>query len=404
MSGTAKTLSTGLQQHNQRAHALLSASGASRWINCTPSAKLEEQYGEKTGSVYAAEGTVAHELSELFIRHDALGLADKVFDAELEKLMSHELFNDEMLEMVPVYVDYCLTEFKAAKAKNSGAIMEIEQRLDLTEYVPGSFGTADCVIINDGTLEVIDLKYGKGVPVYAEYNKQGMLYALGALYKYSMLYDITNVKITIVQPRINNISTWEISAEKLTEWAETELKPAAKAAFEGSGELNSGDWCKFCAVKNRCRKLAEKQLEIAQFEFKSPELLTDAEIADILTRTKQLTEWADSVAEYAHKKALEGKIWPGFKLVEGVSRRKWIDDDGAIASAIFSSFPAATEDQIFTSKLKSITEIEKLFGKKAVSEKLSSVILKPQGKPTLVPEQDKRPALGLEDAINDFSN
>lgn len=392
------------KQHSEREHALLSASGASRWLNCTPSARLEDKFGVHETSVYAQEGTLAHEMSELYIRHDLLNnISADEFDAGLERIMAHELFDAEMLDVVPIYVDYVTTETRAALEVNPMATTEIEQTLDLTEYVPESFGTADCVIINDDVMEVIDLKYGKGVPVYATHNKQLMLYGLGALRKYDTMFDIKNIKLTIVQPRINNISTWEISVEDLLDWAVNELAPAAKLAFAGKGELKSGDWCKFCSVKNKCKALAEKQLELAKYEFADPEMLTDEEIADVLNRVEQLVEWANSVKEYALKQAIENKkIWPGYKLVEGTSRRKWIDDEEKIAETIFSKFPEASEDEIYSMKLKSISDIEKLYGKKKVAEALSDVIIKPQGKPTLVTIDDKRPALGVEDAVQDF--
>lgn len=390
--------------HGDRAHALLSASGASRWINCTPSARLEQEYGEKKSSVYAEEGTLAHELAELYIRHDILGvLDDNSFELRLEELMANELFNEEMLDVIPIYTDYCADQLTAAKAENQFAVMEIEQKLDLTAFVPESFGTADCIIINDGQMEVIDLKYGKGVPVYAEYNKQLMLYALGALQKYDALYDIENVCLTIVQPRINNISSWQISVEKLNNWAGQELKPKAQLAFNGEGELNAGDWCKFCTVKNQCRKLYEQQIEIAKYEFAEPELLTDNEIADIIKRTPRLVEWANSIVEYAQERAIsEGKHWPGFKLVESASRRKWLDEEKVIA-AIFARCPDVTEDEVFSSKVKPISAIEKLLGKKRFAEALSDVVIKPQGKPVLAPLEDKRPAIGIEQAKMDFS-
>ena len=316
--------------------------------------------------------------------------------------MENELFNEEMLNVIPVYVDYCASEYNSAKSQNSETVMEIEQKLDLTEYVPESFGTADCIIISDGTIEVIDLKYGKGVPVYADANRQLMLYGLGALRKFDVMYDIQNVKLTIVQPRINNISTWQISVEDLMHWAETELRPAAKLAFEGKGEIKAGSWCKFCSVKNQCKALAEQQLEIAKYEFKKPEFLSDDEISDILKRAHKFIEWINSIEEYAQTEAYNGnKVWPGFKVVEGVSRRKWIDEEKVI-DTLYSRFPELSDDQIFDTKLVSISQIEKLLGKKAVQEKLSDVIVKPQGKPTLVPDTDKRPSIGIEDAINDF--
>lgn len=400
-----QTTSTKLQKHSERAHALLSASGASRWLNCTPSARLEEEYGECKSSAYAKEGTLAHELSELYLRMDALhSISDPQFEADLEKLMSNELFSEEMLEVIPVYTDYCVEQLIEAQTENPLAVMEIEQKLDLTDFIPESYGTADCVIINDDLLEVIDLKYGKGVPVYAEWNKQLMLYGLGALQKYDTMYDISEIRLTIVQPRINNISTWQISVEELRKWAEEELRPKASLAFEGKGELCAGDWCRFCAVKNRCRKLYEQQLEIAQYEFANPELLTDDEIVDIVKRTPKLIEWANSIAEYAQTKAInENKQWPGLKLVEGISRRKWVDEDQA-SNTIFARCPELTEDDVFNMKLKPITAIEKVIGKKRFTEVLSDIVIKPQGKPTLVSVEDKRPAIGYETAQTDFKD
>lgn len=399
----AATASTKLQKHSERDHALLAASAANRWLNCTPSAKLEDAEGPRESSIYAEEGTLAHELGELYIRHDVLETVDdQVFSDRFDEIMNNQLFSEEMLDVVPIYVDYCTEQFNAAKANDAQSIMDVEQKLDLTEYVPESFGTADCVVIGGNLIEVIDYKHGKGVPVYAEWNKQLMLYGLGALRKYDMLFDIEEVRLTIVQPRINNISSWQISVKELIDWAETELAPAAKLAFAGDGELKAGEWCKFCAVKNRCKALYQKNMELAKYDFQKPALLNDEEIADILKKTPALIEWANSIQEYAQDKAInQGKVWPGFKLVEGISRRKWLDED-AVAEAIFTKIPEASEDQVYDMKLKTITQIEKIFGKKTVAEQLSDVIVKPQGKPTLVPVSDKRPALGTEEAINDF--
>ena len=399
----AATASTKLKKHSERDHALLAASAANRWLNCTPSAKLEDAEGPRESSIYAEEGTLAHELGELYIRHDVLETVDdQVFSDRFDEIMNNQLFSEEMLDVVPIYVDYCTEQFNAAKANDAQSIMDVEQKLDLTEYVPESFGTADCVVIGGNLIEVIDYKHGKGVPVYAEWNKQLMLYGLGALHKYDMLFDIEEVRLTIVQPRINNISSWQISVKELIDWAETELAPAAKLAFAGDGELKAGEWCKFCAVKNRCKALYQKNMELAKYDFQKPALLNDEEIADILKKTPALIEWANSIQEYAQDKAInQGKVWPGFKLVEGISRRKWLDED-AVAEAIFTKIPEASEDQVYDMKLKTITQIEKIFGKKTVAEQLSDVIVKPQGKPTLVPVSDKRPALGTEEAINDF--
>lgn len=399
------TNNTNIQNHSERSHAMLSASGASRWLNCTPSAKLEFEHGENKTSSYAEEGTLAHELAELYIRKDVLcDITDQAFENALENIMNNDLFNDEMLDVVPIYTDYCSDQFIEAKTANALAVIEIEQKLDLSEYVPDSFGTADCVIINDDLMEVIDLKYGKGVPVYAEWNKQLMLYGLGALRKYDMMYDIKEVRLSIVQPRINNISSWQISVEELQKWAEEELKPKAQLAYKGEGELCAGDWCRFCAVRNRCRKLYEQQIEIAKYEFADPALLTDEEIADIIKRTPKLVEWANSIVDYAQGLAVnDNKQWPGFKLVEGISRRKWVDEE-KVSNALFARFPELAEDDIFNMKLKSITDIEKLVGKKQFSAVLSDLVVKPQGKPTLVPLEDKRPAIGYDQAKMDFKD
>lgn len=399
------TNNTKIQEHSERSHAMLSASGANRWLNCTPSAKLELEHGENKTSAYAEEGTLAHELAELYIRKDVLcDITDEDFESALERIMDNDLFSDEMLDVVPVYTDYCSDQFIEAQTANDLSIIEIEQKLDLSDYVPESFGTADCVIINDDLMEVIDLKYGKGVPVYAEWNKQLMLYGLGALRKYDIMYDIKEVRLSIVQPRINNISSWQISVNELQKWAEEELKPKAQLAYKGEGELCAGDWCKFCSVRNRCRKLYEQQVEIAKYEFAEPPLLTDEEIADIIKRTPRLVEWANSVMDYAQDLAIRNKKqWPGFKLVEGISRRKWADEEKA-SNALFARFPELTEDEIFNTKLKSITDIEKLVGKKQFNAVLSDLVVKPEGKPTLVPLEDKRPAIGYDQAKMDFKD
>lgn len=390
--------------HGERSHALLSASGASRWLNCTPSARLEEGHGENKTSIYAEEGTLAHELSELYLRKDVLCIIDDAqFEDALEVIMGNDLFSEEMLDTIPTYTDYCTSQYAEALTVDALAAMEIEQKLDLTAYIPDSFGTADCIIVSNGVLEVIDLKYGKGVPVYADWNKQLMLYGLGALSKYDIMYNITSVKLTIVQPRIDNISSFTILVSDLLIWANEEVIPKAKLAFDGEGELCAGDWCRWCGVRNRCRKLYEQQTEIAKLEFAEPDLLTDDEIADIVKRTPKLVEWANSISEYAQKKALdENKQWPGLKLVEGVSRRKWLDEE-TVTEAIYTRLPEIGEEDIYDMKLKSITSVEKVIGKKRFSELLSDVVVKPQGKPTLVPLEDKRPAMGISQAQSDFS-
>lgn len=391
------------KQHKTRAHALLSASGAHRWLNCTPSAVLEDKYGERTISAFAAEGTLAHELAELFIRQDIINnISEDEADVIYERIINDKLYSAEMPDYVNVFVDYCRAQYQEAQTTRFSDIRS-ESRVDLRDYVPESFGTVDCAIVSEDTLEIIDLKYGKGVPVYAEWNPQLMLYALGMLAEVSMLYNIAKVRCTIVQPRIDNISSWEIAIEDLYNWADNELRPKAEQAFTGSGELASGDWCRFCAVKNKCRKLYEDQLEIAKYDFKESALLSDKEIVDVLSRGPQLVDWVNSIAEYAREKAVNhNKNWPGFKLVAGRANRRWRNEDEA-ATRIAELAPELPEDEIFTVKLNGITDIEKKIGKKKFAL-LGDVVIKPTGTPVLVPLTDKRPALGVEDAKNDFKN
>lgn len=389
-------------QHKNRSHALLSASGSSRWLNCTPSAKLEDEFGEHKDSVYAAEGTLAHELAELFIRRDILdNISTSEYDDVYEGIINNELYSYEMPEYVNTFVDYCSEQYSAAKATGIYDCKS-EYKVSLKDYVPESFGTIDCTIISGTTLEIIDFKYGKGVPVYADYNTQLMLYALGMLSEVSLLYDITTVRLTIVQPRIDNISSFDISVDDLYKWADEILKPKAEMAFAGEGELNSGDWCKFCSVKNRCRKLYEDAIKIAKHEFKKPLLLTDDEIVEILTKGPKIADWIDSVNTYAKDQAMTAnKIWSGFKLVAGRSSRKWLDEDKA-GELIAEIAPELSEDEIYKVKLNGITDIEKKIGKKKFAL-LDEVVVKSAGAPVLVPITDKRPALGIEDAKNEFS-
>lgn len=388
--------------HSEREHALLSASGAHRWMSCTPSARLEEKYGEPDKpSAYAAEGTVAHEMAELYLRKDILQeLDDATFNDKLAALMDSEYFNDEMFEEVPKYVDYCEEQYRAAQTEIPDAAILIEQKVDLTQWIPEAFGSNDCIIITDGHMEVIDLKYGKGIPVSATANKQLMLYALGAYAKYSILYDIQSISLTIVQPRLNNISTWNITVVDLLNWGEKEVKPRALIAFEGKGELVPGEHCRFCKVKNRCRALMEENMKIAQHEFAEPDLLSDEEIADVLQKAPRFIEWINSITTYAQEQAISnGKNWPGFKLVEGRATRKWLNENKVEEILRANNFGT---DEIFEMKLKGLTAMQKLLGKQRFEALLGGVITRPQGKPTLVPIDDKRPALGTEDAINDF--
>jgi len=396
------------KQHSQRAHALLSASGAHRWMNCTPSARLEEEFGTREGSEYAAEGTLAHELAEAMLRLELGIISDDNYDRIYDQITSHRLYSPDMDEYVlEGYVKHCLEDFREAQTRTPDAVALVEERVDLRAFIPESFGTNDFVIIADGTIYVNDLKYGKGVAVSAEHNEQLMLYGLGSVEKNSLLYDIHTVRLGIYQPRLNSISAWEISVEDLYHWAETEVRQKADEAYAGTGVAIAGDWCKFCAVQHRCKALADYHMEAAKYEFSDPKadpslLLSDEEIADLLHRAPKLAEWVSGIEEWAVKMAVEeGRQWPGFKVVEGRSIRKWADEQNA-ASTLLERFPALSDDQIYNMKLKGLTDLQKLVGKSAFDTKVSDLLIKPQGKPTLVPESDKRPALGIEGAKADF--
>lgn len=385
--------------HAARKHALLSASGASRWMNCTPSARLEEKFEDKK-SVYADEGTLAHEFGDIEIRHRLGQISKKVYNAEIAKLRKHELYSSEMEPEVAKYVEIVLEAYNASKQKNKDAVILVEQRLDFSFLVENGFGTGDIVIIADGVLEVIDLKYGKGVKVEAEDNPQLKLYGSGALREYELLYDIHTVRLTIVQPRLDHVSIWETPVEDLTAWGENEVKPKAQKAYKGEGEQTPGEWCKFCKAKAVCRGLADENMKLAAFEFQDPQVLSDKEVLEIYEQLSIFQDWANSVSSYILDEAINGKQWPGYKLVEGRSNRKWSDENKVI-EVLQKDFD---EKEYMVTKLAGITAIEKLVGKANFGAKLNEFIVKPPGAPTLAPESDKRPALGSEQAKLDFKD
>lgn len=382
------------------AHAILSPSGASRWLNCPPSARLEQQFPDSSGEA-AKEGTLAHALGETFLKHRLRLIAHDQLKKEIALIEADPLYSNEMWEYASNYADYVYESFNAAKAITSDAVIQIEAQLNLTDYVPEGFGTGDAVIIADGTMDIIDLKYGKGVNVSCENNKQMMLYALGGLREFDFMYDIQNVRMTIYQPRMDNISTFEMSVKDLQEWAENVLKPIAKLAFEGKGEFKVGDHCRFCRAKAVCKANATQNLELAKYDFAESVLLTDAEVADILSRAAAFKSWITSVEEMALTEAVEkGKSYPGFKLVEGRSNRVYMDEDKVAIALTREGFG---EDEIYLKKLLGITAMEKAITKKTFENVLGGLVIKPAGKPTLVVESDKRTAWNsAESAKNDF--
>ena len=358
-------------------HAILSASSSKMWLNCPPSALLNAKLPESS-SPYAQQGTDAHSLCE-FKLHQALG--HKVRDPT-EDLQNYD---EEMENCANDYTAYVLSQIP------ENAQVFIEERLDFSKWVPGGFGTGDCIIIGDGTLKIIDFKYGLGVLVSAEQNTQMMLYALGAIDTYDMLYDIKEVQMTIFQPRRQNVSTYTISKEELLKWAEEYLIPRAKLAAEGKGEFHAGSHCQFCKIKATCRKRAEHHMELARYEFAKPETLTDEEVEDILDKVDGLSGWANDVKEYALQQALSGKKWKRWKVVEGRSNRKYTDE-----KAVADKVQEAGFDP-YDHKLQGVTAMSKLLGKKKFDELLGGLVYKPKGKPTLVDIGDKRPEINTAD-------
>ena len=366
-------------------HALLSPSAAHRWMNCPPSACLEREFPSSSSEV-AAEGTAAHALCEHKLR-------------KLLKLRSkrpHSDFEDDEM-------DRCSDDYVSFVQEQMGEIPSpmvlVEQRLDLTRYVPEAFGTADCIIVGGDRLHIVDFKYGMGVLVEAEHNPQMMLYALGALELLDGIYDIQKISVSIFQPRRENVCTWSLPKEELLRWARDDLVEKARLAYAGEGEYCAGEWCTFCRASVRCRARAEEKLRLAKEEFKYPPLITDEEIEDVLGEIPELIKWANAILAYATDAAVNhGKAWTGFKIVEGRSVRRYKDEDAVAREA-----ESAGYTDIFDKKLISLTQMEKLMGKKAFTDILGGLIEKPPGKPTLVPVSDKRPAIHTGSAQSEFT-
>lgn len=367
-------------------HAVLSASSANRWLHCPPSVRLSEGYMDKA-SVFAMEGTSAHELCEYKLR-SALGM-----EAE-NPTENLDFYNTEMEECAESYATYILELVEKAKKTCSDPVVMVEQRVDFSRYVPEGFGTADCIIIADETLNIVDYKHGKGVEVSAEDNPQMKLYALGALELFDCLYDISKVQMTIFQPRLSNVSEFVMDKADLLNWANDELTAKAELAFEGKGELCCGEWCKFCKAKSNCKERARVNMEMAQYEFRKSSLLTDKEVVEILSRIDELTSWASDVKNFALEQAVRGKQWPGWKVVEGRSNRKYTDE-GAVAQVVKNAGYNPYDE-----KIMGITNMTKMLGKEKFNELLGDFVERPQGKPTLVPEDDNRPRMNT--AKEDF--
>lgn len=367
-------------------HALLSASASHRWLSCPPSARLCEDY-EETVSEYAQQGTDAHSLCEYKLKK-ALGMKAR------NPKKSLQFYDEEMESCAESYASYVMEQYLRSKENCSDTIVLIEQRLDFSKFVPEGFGTGDCVIVADNTLTIIDYKYGQGVLVEAEKNPQMMCYALGALEVFDGIYDIENITMTIFQPRRENISSYSMTKEEILKWAEEVLKPTAELAFKGEGEFNAGEHCRFCKAKATCRKRAEYNLELARFDFELPTELEDVEIEIILAKADELVSWVTDIKEYALQQAISGKKWEDWKLVEGRSNRKYINED-VVADIVKNAGYDPYEHKVI-----GITAMTKLLGKTKFDELLSGNIEKPQGKPVLVARSDKREE--LNNIIDDF--
>ena len=370
------------------AHARFSPSAADRRLHCTPSLVLEEQF-EDEQSNYAAEGSAGHALAEHLIK--------RYLKQQTTRPVS-DYYTEELLEAVDEYVAFAAGEIEQARLECKDPVFAVEQRVDASEYVEGCFGTADMVIITDEMVHIIDLKLGKGVPVYAENNPQLMIYGLGLLSMAEMLYDPKVVRLTIFQPRINNSSTWDIAPEELKKWGEEVLRPRGAMALMGIGEYKAGSWCRFCKARNRCRARAEEFLSLAQMEFREPALLSDQEIAEVLRKSDDLSKWASEIYAYAQDEAIiHGKQWPGFKVVEGRSSRRYTSDEEVAAAAQTAGYT-----DIYKKSLIGIGDMERLMGKDNFKKVLGHLVYKPQGKLTLVPVSDPRKAITKTTASAEF--
>lgn len=369
-------------------HAFLSASASHRWLNCPPSAKLCEGMPDES-SPYAQEGTDCHELCAY--------LVEKALGKSVQDPTEHlSYYSAEMQNCAEEYCAYVMEQLEAAKKYCADPMVFIEQRLDFSRWVENGFGTGDCIIVADQVLQIIDYKHGLGVLVEAEGNSQMMCYALGALEAFDRIYDIEEVSMTIFQPRRDNISTCKLKRKDLLEWADMVLAPTAALAYEGKGEFKAGDHCQFCKAKAICRKRAEHNLEMARYDFAMPDTLDEIEIAAILPRIDQLIAWGNDLKDYALFKAQSGTHYEGFKVVEGKSNRKYTDEEKVAKTVTDAGYDP------YEKKLLGITAMSSLLGKKKFEELLGSLVYKPPGKPALVPESDKRPAINT--AAEDFDD
>ena len=374
--------------HKERAHAKLSASGASRWATCPGSVQMEDGIPDKE-SVYAQEGTLAHEMSELKLKHylDPKGFGKRKLNAAIKKLKENELYQAEMDSYTDTYVDFIKEK---ALSFPSNPYIEIEKRVDFSRWVDGGFGTCDCVLIHGSTLSIIDLKYGKGVPVSSEQNEQLILYALGAYDAFNLIYNLDKIELNIVQPRINNFSNWEISLTELLLWGDY-FKVQAEKALGGNGELvPSAKACKFCKARDICTARAENNLSLeSEIKLKPNEIPKD-KLYEYISRGEDIAKWVADLKAYALDMCLKGEDIKGLKAVAGRTSRSWTNQDEAINKLIEGGIDEAI---IYDKVPLTLAKLEKALGKQQFTTLVGDLVVTSEGKPTLVFENDKRPAI-----------
>lgn len=378
------------------AHALLSPSSATRWMACTPSAVLAQNF-ENTSSSYAEEGSLAHLLCEILLREMNGHITKDQFDFAFTEIQKSKYYDSVMLDHCNEYAmfvnEQCVGQFE----------IFIEQKLDMTRWIPSAFGTADCIVIlpNERKIIFTDLKYGKGIKVDAKQNSQLKIYALGVLQTLEFIYGANQfdiVETTIYQPRIDNISSYSYTVAELLEWAEVELKPKAELAFEGKGEFKAGNHCGFCLAKAQCKALADHNLRLAELDFQNPDLLTDEEILKVYNQKSLFEDWLSAVSGYVLAQALNGKQWEGYKVVQGKSNRAYSDQ-----TKVAEALKAKEFTDIYKPlSLLPLGEMEKKIGKSPFAEIVAPLLVKPPGKPTLATLDDKRPTF-TGGAENDFN-
>lgn len=389
---------TGTTNHGDRAHAVLSPSGADRWLHCTPSARLGEKYPDEEND-YAREGTLAHEIAERCLRYMTKQIDRDEYNAQMKPLTLHKLYYDGMVKDVEPYVHHVLEQI----ATDKNAELHIEGKYSYRQYVEDGEGLCDAAVIAKKILYITDLKFGKGIRVDAKDNSQLKLYGLGALIEFDLLHDIELVRLTIVQPRLDHVSVWDITPADLYKWAEEEVKPKAAIAFKGEGEHVTGDWCKFCKAKVFCPALKAEALVIAQADFallehelSNEEVIPEEALLIVYCASNRIADYLEAIKSFVYQKAMEGKKWPGFKLVDGSSKRKITDEKMATHKLIMKGYKF---NDFQNTSLKGIGDLEKLLGKDVFSKLIGPYVDRPAAKQVLVPADDPRTEFN---SANDF--